>query len=123
LNQPGVNLTGVSLLTLDIGSKRLGLLRELIPNATTIALLLNPKNPELGQHLHDVQRAARSLGQQIQLLNAANEEEIDAAFGVAISSRCSAARRRRRGWWRAGGSMEVARVRITETGRRALGGR
>jgi ABC transporter substrate binding protein len=44
LNQPGGNLTGISLLAIDIGSKRVGLLRELLPNATTIALLLNPKN-------------------------------------------------------------------------------
>jgi ABC transporter substrate binding protein len=65
LNQPGGNLTGFSLLSFDVGSKRVGLLRELIPNATTIALLLNPKNSELGQHLQEVQRAARSLGLRI----------------------------------------------------------
>jgi hypothetical protein len=46
----GSGLTGISLLALDIGSKRVGLLRELIPNATTIALLLNPKSPDVGQH-------------------------------------------------------------------------
>jgi ABC-type uncharacterized transport system substrate-binding protein len=87
LNQPGGNLTGISLLAVDIGSKRVGLLRELIPNATTIALLLNPKNPELGQHLQDVQRAARSLGQEIQALNAAKEEDIDSAFAVMARER------------------------------------
>jgi putative ABC transport system substrate-binding protein len=87
LNQPGGNLTGVSLLATDVGSKRLGLLRELIPNATTIALLLNPKNPELGQHLQDVQRAARSLDQQIVVLNAATEEEIDSAFAAMARER------------------------------------
>jgi putative ABC transport system substrate-binding protein len=87
LNQPGGTLTGISLLAVDIGSKRFGLLRELIPNGTTIALLLNPKNPELGQHLQDVQRAARSLGQQIQVLNAAKEEDIDSAFAVMARER------------------------------------
>jgi ABC-type uncharacterized transport system substrate-binding protein len=87
LNQPGGNLTGISLLAIDIGSKRVGLLRELLPNATTIALLLNPKNPEVGQHLQDVQRAARNLGQQIQVLNAANEEDIDSAFAAMARER------------------------------------
>jgi putative ABC transport system substrate-binding protein len=87
LNQPGGNLTGISLLTTDIGSKRVGLLRELIPNAATIALLLNPKSPEVGPHLQDVQRAASSLGQQIRVLNAANEEEIDSAFAAMARER------------------------------------
>jgi ABC-type uncharacterized transport system substrate-binding protein len=90
LNQPGGNLTGISLLATDIGSKRLGLLRELIPDATTIALLLNPKNPDVGPYLQDVRRAARSLGQQIQVLNAANEEEIDVAFAALARERADA---------------------------------
>ena len=86
-NQPGGNATGVSTLTVDIGSKRFGLLRELVPKATTIALLLNPKYPGGGQHLQDVQRAARSLGQQIHVLNAATEEEIDSAFATMARER------------------------------------
>jgi putative tryptophan/tyrosine transport system substrate-binding protein len=84
LNQPGGNATGVSLLITDIGSKRLGLLRELVPNAKTIAVLDNPNGPDVERHLQDVQSAARSLGQQIQVLNVANEDEIDAAF-VALA--------------------------------------
>jgi putative ABC transport system substrate-binding protein len=87
LSRPGGNLTGVSLLTIDIGSKRLGLLRELVPNAKTIACLINPKNPELGPHLQDVQGAARRLGQQIQVLNATNEEEIDSLFAAMARER------------------------------------
>jgi putative tryptophan/tyrosine transport system substrate-binding protein len=86
-NQPGGNATGVSTLTVDIGSKRFGLLRELVPKATTIALLLNPKYPGGEQHLQDVQRAARSLGQQMHVLNAANEEEIDSAFASIARER------------------------------------
>jgi putative ABC transport system substrate-binding protein len=86
-NQPGGNATGVSTLTVDIGSKRFGLLRELVPKATTIALLLNPKYPGGEQHLQDVQRAARSLGQQVHVLNAANEEEIDSAFAAIARER------------------------------------
>jgi putative tryptophan/tyrosine transport system substrate-binding protein len=80
LNQPGGNATGVSLLTTDIGSKRLGLLHELAPNATTIVLLNNPTSPDAERYLQDVQPAARRLDKQIRVLNAVNEGEIDAAF-------------------------------------------
>jgi len=80
LNQPGGNLTGVSTLTTDIGSKRLGLLHELAPNTTAIAFLSNPHGPEAENYLRDVQSAASGLGKQIRLLNAGTEEEIDAAF-------------------------------------------
>ena len=79
-NQPGGNATGVSLLTTDIGSKRLGLLHELAPNATTIVLLNNPTSPDAERYLQDVQSAARRLDKQIRVLNAVNEGEIDAAF-------------------------------------------
>jgi putative ABC transport system substrate-binding protein len=72
------------LLTTDIGSKRLGLLRELVPNATRIALLNNPNGPNVGGYLQDLQAAADSLNQRIQVLNAVNENEIDAAF-VALA--------------------------------------
>jgi putative ABC transport system substrate-binding protein len=87
LNQPGGNLTGISLLATDIGSKRLGLLRELVPHALTIALLQNPKNPDLGRHADEVQRAAHNLGQHIRALNAANEEDIDSAFAAMTRER------------------------------------
>jgi putative tryptophan/tyrosine transport system substrate-binding protein len=79
LNQPGGNATGVSTLSEEIGSKRLGLLRELVPAATTIALLYNPAYVGV-DGLRDEQSAALSLGQKIQMLTAANEGEIDAAF-------------------------------------------
>ena len=79
LNQPGGNATGVSTLSTDIGSKRLALLHELAPNATTIAVLNNPKF-HIAHYFQDVQSAARSLGLQMRVLNAVNEGEIDAAF-------------------------------------------
>jgi putative ABC transport system substrate-binding protein len=79
LNQPGGNATGVSTLSEEIGSKRLGLLRELVPAATTIGLLYNPAYVDV-DGLRDVQAAARTLDQKIQMLKAANEGEIDAAF-------------------------------------------
>ena len=80
LNQPGGNATGVSTLTTDIASKRLGLLHELAPRATTVALLNNPTIRAGEGYLQDLQSAARSLGKQIRVLDAVNEGEIDAAF-------------------------------------------
>ncbi len=71
LNQPGGNATGVSTLSEEIGSKRLGLLHELVPAATTIALLYNPAYVDV-DGLRDVQSASRTLGQKIQMLKAAN---------------------------------------------------
>jgi putative tryptophan/tyrosine transport system substrate-binding protein len=90
LSRPGGNVTGVNLLSTEIGSKRLGLLHELAPNATTIALLNNPKGPDVEDHLQDVQSAARSLGKQIRVLNAASESEIDAAFVAMARERLGA---------------------------------
>jgi putative ABC transport system substrate-binding protein len=90
LSRPGGNVTGVNLLSTEIGSKRLGLLHELAPNATTIALLNNPKGPDVEGHLQDVQSAARSLGKQIRVLNAASESEIDAAFVAMARERLGA---------------------------------
>jgi ABC-type uncharacterized transport system substrate-binding protein len=87
LNQPGGNATGVSTLTTDIGSKRLGLLHELAPDATTIGLLNNPTSRAGEGYLQDVQSAARSLGKQVRVLNAVNEGEIDAAFVVMARER------------------------------------
>ena len=80
LNQPGGNATGVSTLATAIGSKRLGLLSELVLNAKTIAVLNNPNGLDVERHLQDVQSAARSLGQQIRVFNVTDEGEIDAVF-------------------------------------------
>jgi putative ABC transport system substrate-binding protein len=77
LNRPGANITGVSLFTWELGPKRLEILRELVPTAT-IAVLVNPFVPNLGQQ--EVPDAARSIGQQVEVLYARNEQEIDAAF-------------------------------------------
>ena len=83
-NQPGGNATGVSTLATEIGSKRVGILHELVPTATTIALLYNPARREAEGDLRDMQSAAHTLGQKIQMLMVANEGEIDAAF-VALA--------------------------------------
>ena len=89
LNQPGGNATGVSTLSTDLGSKRLGLLHELAPNATTIAVLNNPKSPDVADYLQDVQSAARSLGLQMRVLNAVNEGRLRVTATGRASRRIS----------------------------------
>jgi putative tryptophan/tyrosine transport system substrate-binding protein len=88
-NRPGGNLTGVALLIDVLGSKRLGLLREIIPNASLIAVLLDPTWPTFDTQLTDVQEAAFAVGQQIQILRASTERQIEAAFAAAKEVRAS----------------------------------
>jgi ABC-type uncharacterized transport system substrate-binding protein len=89
-NRPGGNVTGVALLIDVLGAKRLGLLREIVPAATLIAVLLNPTWPTFDTQLQDVQEAARAVGQQIHVLHANTEREIDAAFDTVKEVRASA---------------------------------
>jgi len=80
LNRPGGNLTGVTIFGMMAVGKRLELLRQLMPKAGTIAYLMNPDNPS--REFDNVQAAARSVGQQILVLNADGSREIDAAFAT-----------------------------------------
>jgi putative tryptophan/tyrosine transport system substrate-binding protein len=80
LNRPGGNLTGVTIFGMMAAGKRLELLRQLMPKAGTIAYLMNPNNPN--RELDIVQAAARSLGQQILVLNADGDREIVTAFAT-----------------------------------------
>jgi putative tryptophan/tyrosine transport system substrate-binding protein len=80
LNRPGGNLTGFTSLGIDLASKRLGLLRELLPQATRFAVLVNPKSRASEAIISDAQAAAASIGGQIEILNASTSREIDAAF-------------------------------------------
>jgi putative ABC transport system substrate-binding protein len=80
LNRPGGNITGVSSFIFDLEPKRLGLLRELRPNATRIAVLVNPNSTNAEMQVNDIQIAAHSVGQQIDILNASTIRDIDAAF-------------------------------------------
>ncbi len=81
LNQPGANLTGVSLFTIELGPKRFGLLRELVPNAGLVAVLLDPTSGGVGESGGtQVEAAARAAGQKIQVLKAHTAQEIDEAF-------------------------------------------
>jgi putative ABC transport system substrate-binding protein len=90
LNRPGGNMTGVSIITTSLEAKRLELLHDLIPDAVKIAVLLNPNFSEAETELKVVQTAADKLGQQIRVLNAGSEAEIDRAFAELIQHRTNA---------------------------------
>ena len=79
-NRPGGNLTAVSVLSSPLIGKRLQLLRELVPTATRIGVILNPKTPESAIQLEDSKEAAASLGEEMHVVNASSEQEIDSAF-------------------------------------------
>jgi len=90
LNRPGGNLTGVSYFLSELGPKRLELLHELVPTATVIAYLVNPTNPVTESDKKKLQTAAGALGQQIRLLTASSERDLDAAFATFIQQRSDA---------------------------------
>jgi putative tryptophan/tyrosine transport system substrate-binding protein len=89
-NRPGGNATGVNVLLTAMEGKRLGLLREMVPTAALITVLLNPVAATFDGQLNDVQAAARSVGQQLRILRASNDAEIDAAFATAAELRVEA---------------------------------
>jgi len=80
LDRPGGNVTGVNVVTAALSGHRLRLLRELVPGATLIAVLLNTSNPNAATQLTEFQEAARSIGQPIHIVKATSERELDAAF-------------------------------------------
>jgi putative ABC transport system substrate-binding protein len=83
LARPGGNVTGINYFTQEVVAKRLGLLLELVPKAVRFAVLLNPANATVAETtLREVQEAARTIGLQIQVLNASTNSEIDAAFAA-----------------------------------------
>jgi putative ABC transport system substrate-binding protein len=90
LNRPGGNVTGVSPLSALLEQKRLGMLHELVPKATVIAVLVDPDYPDADFQLNDTQEAASRLGQRIQVHHARSEREIDAAFASLVQQRADA---------------------------------
>ena len=80
LSRPGGNVTGVTLLSVEVGPKLLELLRGAAPSATVMGLLVNPTNPNAESQVKNTQAAALRLGLQLQVLNASAESEFDAAF-------------------------------------------
>jgi len=90
LARPGGNLTGISFLIIELNPKRFELLRELVPQAGAIALLVNPNNPSIEIIVKDVEEAAQAKGVQLHILKASTESEIDAAFGSLVERRAGA---------------------------------
>ena len=90
LSHPGGNVTGVVTLNVELGTKRLELLREVIPRDTIIVVLANPTNPNFEAQLGDLHEAARTLGQPIRVVTGGTEGEIDAAFERLVQQRAGA---------------------------------
>jgi putative tryptophan/tyrosine transport system substrate-binding protein len=89
--RPGGNVTGINFFAGELGGKRIEFLRELVPAATRVGVLVNPTNPtNMETTLRDVQAAARAMGLQIQVLHAATRQEIDAAFAEFARERAEA---------------------------------
>jgi putative ABC transport system substrate-binding protein len=90
LNAPGANVTGISFLINQLEGKKLQVMHELMPAASTIGVLLNPRNPLVDTQLNDVQSAAQTLGLKIIPLHIGSEAEIDAAFATLLEGRAGA---------------------------------
>jgi putative ABC transport system substrate-binding protein len=90
LNRPGGNVTGVATLGVELGQKELELLREVVPKATVMALLVNPTNPEVAEtQSRDLQAAARSLGLKLHVLHASTERDFDTVFAAVVQLQAS----------------------------------
>jgi putative ABC transport system substrate-binding protein len=87
LNRPGGNVTGVGAMSLEIVSKRLGLLHELLPKAARFAVLFNPIDPNAEHYTKDLQASAAALGRQIEFFGASSSREIDVAFAGLMQKR------------------------------------
>jgi len=87
LNRPGGNLTGINFLSRELGAKRLELLREIVPSAIRITVLVDPTFPLTAALLQDVVTAAPTMGLQIQVLNVSTSSEINAAFTTFLRER------------------------------------
>jgi putative tryptophan/tyrosine transport system substrate-binding protein len=84
LGRPGGNVTGVTFLTGQLGTKRLELLRELVPTAATIAVLVDPHSPDAEAERREVQAAANTIGQQLVILDVNSDQEIEAAYAKFV---------------------------------------
>jgi putative ABC transport system substrate-binding protein len=90
LNRPGGNITGATMLAVDLGSKRLQLIREVVPAATNIAVLVNPTSPGAAILLRDLQTASEALGQKAHVIHAATESDFEPAFEALVKLRAGA---------------------------------
>jgi len=89
-NRPGGNITGVNTLSPALETKRLGLLRELVPRTSIVAVLLNAANPDVSPQRQDINAAAIALGQELRFFYATNEGDLDTAFGALARQRVDA---------------------------------
>jgi putative tryptophan/tyrosine transport system substrate-binding protein len=90
LSRPQANATGVSLLTTELETKRLGLLRELLPRAALIGVLVNPRNPPSAAQARDLEEAARTVDQRLQVIQASGLPELESAFATLVRLRADA---------------------------------
>ena len=90
LNRPSGNATGVTNYLTDLGAKRLDLLRELVPKATTIGMLVNPNYPDIESQRKDLEEAARRYGQQVHVVNAASVDDFDTVLATLVQLNASA---------------------------------
>ena len=90
LNRPGSNATGINFLGAELGSKQLGLLHELVPAAVRVGLLVNPRVPQTETVTRDVAAAASAIGLQIDVVEASESREIEAAFRTLVRNRADA---------------------------------
>ena len=90
LNRPGGNVTGVYIFASALEAKRLGLLHEMVPHASLIAVLVNPTRQQFSSQLSEVQEAARALGVQLYIQRATSEHDFDKAFAGFVERRVGA---------------------------------
>jgi putative ABC transport system substrate-binding protein len=90
LSRPGGNITGITTASAELEAKRLGLLRELVPSATSVAVLVNPSRPGVNEQLVQAQQAAQALGLPLNILKASSERDLDAVFETLAQLRASA---------------------------------
>jgi putative ABC transport system substrate-binding protein len=89
-NRPGGNVTGVSFMINELGPRRLGLLRDLLPTASVVGVPVNPENPNAESDAKDLQAAAGSIGLTMNVVPVRNEREIDAFFATLVRQRADA---------------------------------
>jgi putative tryptophan/tyrosine transport system substrate-binding protein len=90
LNRPGGNLTGATFLSVELGAKRLELLRDLVPKIASIGLLVNPNNPNAAVQTKEMQAATTALGLQLNIVSASSQSDFDHAFTTLVGQRTDA---------------------------------
>jgi ABC-type uncharacterized transport system substrate-binding protein len=90
INRPGGNVTGVTWLAIELGAKRLELLRDLVPRVASVALLVNPNNPNAGVQTKDMQVASATLGLQLNVLSASSPDDLDRVFAMLVRQQADA---------------------------------